>query len=304
MAPNQLETVGTDDPVKAVHVMGAMALELAGGNEPGRAALSATEAAALAELLARDLAALVPEVRGLELSFAAAHFDPAEMLRPGWPLHRRLEELAQRAPGREQGPRVIAFGADASGDIPLPLRANPDLRGGALRVLPFLLRGDAETVAKVGALLEEILLERGMAQADTALLAQGGFAAQIEHARYLTVHDLAAMTAMQYRHQGLEPLWPLIETALLQADGEAWLDAPPEPLLHYAHGEVRIALFGPAGWKHRYAAQLDDADPRLARGYEFFLARQRQLAAVLEAHGVTVVFAHCADREDPRAVLT
>lgn len=303
MAPDQLEAVETNDPVKAVHIMGVMALELAGGSEPGRAALDPSEAAALAELLARDLAGLVPDACGLELSFAAAHFDPAEALRPGWPLHRRLDELAQRAPGREQGPRVIAFGADAGGDVPLPFRADPDLRGGALRVLPFQLRGDAETLAKVGALFEEILLERGMAQADTALLAQDGFAARIEHARYLTLHDLAAMMALQYQHQGLEPLWPLLETALLQPGAEAWLDAPPEPLLHYAGGEARIALFTPAAWKSRHASQAAEDDERLARAYDLFLARQRQFAAVLEAHGIPVVFAHCPDKADPRAEL-
>ena len=292
-----------NDPVKPIHVLGVLALELAGGEPPGRAALGQAEAGELAALLARDLGELGPDARDLELVFAAAHFDPAEALRPGWPLHRRLEELAQRAPGRDEGPRLIAFGADAQGDVPLPFRADPDLHGGALRVLPFLLAGDAQTVAKVREAFEEILLERGMAKPDTALLAQRGFDAKIEHARYLTLHDLAAITAMQYQHQGLDALWPLIETALLQPQGEAWLDAPPEPLARYSDGEAHIALFTPAGWKRRYAAQLDDEDPRLPRGYDYFLARQRQLAAVLEAHGVPVVFAHCAEKADPHEAL-
>jgi hypothetical protein len=254
-------------------------------------------------LLARDLAALAPDVRELELSFAAAHFDPAEILRPGWPVHRRLQELAQRAPGREQGPRVIAFGTGAEGEIPQPLQADTNLRGGALRVLPFLLRGDAPTVAKVGALFEEILLERGMAQADTALFAQNTFAARIEHARYLTLHDLVAMTALQYQHGGLQALWPLIETALLQTDGEAWLDAPPEPLLYYTCGEARMALFTATAWKRRYAAQSTDNDERLMRTYEHFQTRQRQFTAVLEAHGIEVLFAYCAEGDDARGVL-
>ncbi|MFT3754880.1 MAG: hypothetical protein QM769_02860 [Pseudoxanthomonas sp.] len=287
-----------------VHVMGVMALELSGGDAPGRDALDPAQAGELAEKLARDLATLVPEVRTLELVFAAAHFDPAEALRPGWPLHRRLEELAARAPGREQGPRLIAFGADAQGDIPLPFRADAHLRGGALRVLPFLLRGNAATVAKVSAQLEEILLERGMAQADTALLAQDGFAARIEHTRYLTLHDLAAMMAMQYRHHGLDALWSLVETALLRPQDEQWLDAPPEPLLRLSDSEVRIALLTPLAWQRRYAPQSADADSeRLARAYDRFQARQRQLAAVLEAHGITVVFAHCSDDADARVAL-
>ena len=144
---------------------------------------------------------------------------------------------------------------------------------------------------------ERELIERGMAGADTALAAQEAFGLQVEHARYLTAHDLAAMIAMQYEHAGLAPLWPLLETALLEPDGEAWLDAPPEPLLHYVDGEARIALFEPRAWKQRYAADAtvrhDPAMPRtLERLHKHFQARQRQIAAVLGAHGVAVTFVH------------
>jgi hypothetical protein len=226
--------------------MGVIALELAAGSTPQRAALSAAEASGLAEKLGRDLATHAPQVRDLDLVLAAAHFDPAEALRPGWSLHQRLRELHQRAPGRGEGARLIAFGADDTGDIPMPLQADDGLRGGLLRVVPFLLSGDDHTVEAVGERLESVLLEAGMALADTALLAQTAFGAQIEHARYMTLHDLAAMTAMQYDHGGLGPLWPVIETALMAPTEEYWLDAVPEPLLRYAGGEVHIALFEPA----------------------------------------------------------
>src|SRR5690606_41727826 len=101
------------------------------------------------------------------------------------------------------------------------------------------------------------LLAGGRAGADAALAARDALGLRVEHARYLTVHDLAAMTALQYEHAGLAALWPLLETALLQPDGEAWLDQPPEPLLHYADGAARIALFSPAAWRSRYAADVD-----------------------------------------------
>jgi len=282
--------------------MGVMALELAAGHAPQRAALSATEASALAEKLGRDLATHAPQVRDLDLVLAAAHFDPAEALRPGWSLHQRLRELHQRAPGRGEGARLIAFGADDTGDIPMPLQADEGLRGGLLRVVPFLLSGDSHTVEAVGERLESVLLETGMAQADIALLAQTAFGAQIEHARYMTLHDLAAMTAMQYDHGGLGPLWPVIETALMAPAEEYWLDAPPEPLLRYAGGEVHIALFEPAAWRARYASQ-HASDERLEHAYQHFQARQQQIAAVLEAHGVPVTFAHCPSAADPRTEL-
>jgi hypothetical protein len=168
--------------------------------------------------------------------------------------------------------------------------------------------GDADVIARVGDRFERELIERGMAGADTALAAQDAFGLQIEHARYLTAHDLAAMTALQYEHAGLAPLWPLLETALLEPDGEAWLDAPPEPLLHYVDGETRIALFEPHAWKQRYAPDADGNDPamrdRLEQLHTHFEARQRQIAAVLGAHGVAVTFVHCADAIAAHAQLT
>ncbi|TQM16892.1 hypothetical protein FB548_0260 [Pseudoxanthomonas sp. 3HH-4] len=282
--------------------MGVIALELAAGHPPQRAALAASEASELAGKLGRDLAVHAPQVRDLDLVFAAAHFDPAEALRPGWPLHQRLRELHQRAPGGGEGARLIAFGADESGDIPMPLQADDGLRGGLLRVVPFLLSGEDHTVEAVSERLETVLLETGMAQADTALLAQTAFGAQIEHARYMTLHDLAAMTAMQYEHGGLGALWPVIETALMAPAEEQWLDALPEPLLRYAGGEVHIALFEPLAWRARYAPQ-EATDERLERAYQHFQARQQQIAAVLEAHGVPVTFAHCPGNADPRTAM-
>jgi len=282
--------------------LGVLALELAGGTAPANAALPPEQAGALAERVGRDLAQWVPRVRELELSLAAAHFDPAEVLRPGWPLHRRLDELRARAPGRDEGPRLLAFGADAQGEVPLPFQADASLAGGSLRVLPFLLSGAPEVVAEVAEALEEVLLAQGMAQADTALLAQDAFGAQIEHARYLTVHDLAAMMSMQYDNQGLASLWPLLETALLAPQASEWLVESPEPLLRYTGGEVRMALFDPAGWCAHYQQDRADCD-RLKPIYEQYLARQRQMAAVLDAHGIPVLYVHVEPGQDARAAL-
>lgn len=288
-------TASTAD-VDAMHVSGVMALEFSPGTQPAHTALRQADAGALAGLLGRDVAALVPEASGLELAFAAAHFDPAEALRPGWPLHRRLDELRRRAPGRHDGPRVIAFGADEQGRVPQPLQADPALLGGSLRVLPFLLTGAG--AADIGDTLERILFDRGMAGAETALFAQEAFGCRIEHARYLTLHDLAAMTALQYGHQGLEPLWPVLETALLAPREEFVLDAPPEPLLRYVDGEAHIALFSPDAWRRRYHGDAAVGTESLARRFAHFEARQRQFAAVLQAHGVPVVFAHCRDESE------
>ncbi|GAB6196459.1 hypothetical protein [Lysobacter xanthus] len=292
------------DSAAAVHVLGALALELSGAT-PQRDRLAQAEAGELAALVAADLATFAPGAAALELVTVAAHYDPVELLRPGWPLHRELDGLAARAPGSGRA-RVIAFGAH-DGQLPGDLTPNSDYAGGPLRLMPFVLGGDPLQVGPVGDLFERELLERGMAGAATALAAQSMFGLQVEHARYLTVHDLAAMTSLQYEHAGLAPLWPVLETALLAPEGEAWLDAPPEPLVRYAEGEARIALFSPQAWQQRYAGGLDcesDAQrQRAARLHEQFEARQRQLAAVLQAHGVLVNFVHCDRDVDATACL-
>lgn len=278
-----------------MRALGVLAIELSAGGAPPRPALPQAQAGELAACVARDLAELVPAVRGLDLLLAAAHFDPAEALRPGWPLHRRLLDLGAAAPGASGPARVIAFGADAQGMVPLPLAADAALQGGALRVLPFALRGEPALLEDAGAALEACLLDAGMARADTALLAQEAFAARIEHARYLTLHDLAAMTALQYRNQGLDGLWSIVETGLLRPDASLTFDAPPEPPLRYAGGEARIALLSPDAWRRRHDPRGEANADRLERHYDLFQARQQQYAAVLRAHGIEVTYVDCRD---------
>jgi hypothetical protein len=293
--------------------LGALALELRPDAHAAHATLEPAAAAELAEGIARDLAILVPDAATLDLVVLAAHYDPVELLRPGWPLHAALDALAVRAPlntSRADGDgRILAFGA-RDGALPEAVPAPAvDHAQGALRLVPFLLRGDAEAharVEQVGHALEEVLIDRGMAGAATALFAQQAFGAPIEHARYLTIHDLAALIAMQYEHAGLAKLWPLIEAALLSPQEDVWLDAPPEPLARYSDGGVRIALLDSETWRNggfAPASAGEDAD-RLERAFEHFEARQRQIAALLEAHAIPVTFDHCPAGKDPHATLS
>lgn len=268
--------------------LGALALELSPGTSPGRVLVDQAEAGELAGLMARDLARFVPAAAALDLGLVAALFDPVELLRPGWPRHAEIERLIALAPARGEA-RVIAFGA-RDGVLPASLSPEPDYAGGPLRLLPFVLRGDGATMAQVGAALEETLLETGMAGADTALMAQQQFGAKIEHARYLTAHDLAAMTAMQYEHAGLAALWPLIETALFAPEEDCLLDAPPEPRVRWHEGEARIARFDFAEWKAQGFAPPEADAARETRAFERFLMRQKQIAALLRGHGLPVSY--------------
>lgn len=283
---------GDDAPV---HLLAALALELAPGSSALHDALPQAGAAALAERIAADLAAFMPEAASLELVTVGAHYDPVELLRPGWPLHRELEQLGARAPAGAggEGGRVIAFGSHG-GTLPGTLAPARDFAGGPLRLVPLLLGATAGdgVLARVGDRFERELMERGMAGAATALLAQDAFGLRVEHARYLTVHDLLAMTAMQYEHAGLAPLWPVIETALLAPGAECTVDDPPEPSVSYGDGLARIALLDAVAWCRRNAPGADCTDARererLATRHRQFEARQRQFAEVLMAHAIPV----------------
>ena len=85
-----------------------------------------------------------------------------------------------------------------------------------------------------------------------------------------------------------------------------WLDAAPEPLLQLSGSEVRMALFDPAGWCAHYGHDhaAGDACERLRPLYEHYLVRQRQLAAVLEAHGIDVLYVHVEPGIDARTALS
>jgi hypothetical protein len=288
------------DPVSSLH--GALALELRPGAAPARTVLDQAAAEALAAGVANDLARFDVRAAEFDLGLLAAAYDPVELLRPGWPLHRELERLVAQAPGAGL-PRVIAF-ADREGRLPENLLPQPDYAGGALRLLPFVLRGPRAQVRALEAHFESVLLETGMADAGTALAAQQVFGVDIEHARYLTLHDLAAMMAMQYEHAGLGAAWPLIETALMAPQEEQWLDAPPEPLVRLSGGQARIALLDDEGWAASGFAPAGSRDAeRLGRDFDRFQMRQRQLAALLEAHGIPATFDHCPSGSDPRAIL-
>jgi len=288
-------------PSEVLTTIGAIAVECAPGTTIGREALPQTEAGDWAAAVAADLGRIVPASGDLDMVLAAVLYDPAELLRPNFPLHAELDALAARAPGLAGG-RVMAFGAAADGPPPR-LRPDPGLSGGPLRVLPFLLRGPAARVEPVGTELEARLLDAGMAGAGTALATQSAFGLRIEHMRYLTLHDLMAMMAMQYQHAGVGALWPMVEAALFGDDDEILLDAPPEPLVRYAAGRARIALLDAEAWAlGGFAPDGGDAQ-RLEWLFECFGARQRQMAAVLGAHGIEVTFDHCPLGRDARAIL-
>lgn len=276
---------------ETLNCFGALALEIspqsAGDDAPvefasGRETLERAAVEPLLEPVLIDLQRLLPAASQLDLGLAMANFDPAELLRPGWPVFTALADLLVGAPGERSQARVVALWA-SDGRMPAPgLQPDPALRGGPLRLLPFVLHGTAGRVAEVGRRMEAELIEKGMAAAATALAAQSAFGLPLEHARYLSLHDLCAMTALQYEHAGLAPVWKLVECALFAPRSEEWIAEADEPPALYFQGEVRIGVEPEAMLRARADAQGLPAS-RLA---QLCRMRARQWQAVLAAHGI------------------
>lgn len=280
---------------------GLLALELCPGQTISKTTLSVAEAAEFGALIAADLKPWLGTHTDIDLSLAAAAFDPVEILRPGWPTHTEIARLTHLAP-KSQEPRLLCFGHH-QGQMPEGLEPDAAYKNGPLRWLPFAISGPASAIDDIQAHWEAELLERGMAGAATALHAQTAFGADIEHARYMTLHDGVAMMAMQYGHMGLEPVWPLIEQALFAAEHSIWLETPPEPLIYLQNGIAHMALLDCHQWARLQTGLEGKSAEQLESHFQHFQMRQRQIAALLEAHGLLVEFDFCADAEHAKATL-
>ena len=256
-----------------------LALEFSPDEQPRQLTLGRDEAAELAELVAEDLHALVPQVAQARLALAGSLFDAVELLRPGFPVWATLDELARRVP-RGQLENVVAFG-NHDGHMPAqPLEPDPHYAGGPMRFLPLSLLAPAELAGELSDRLEVELVGRGEAGARTADWLMRRFGVRLEHARFLSRNDLLALTCVQYEHVNLAPLWQLLEAALLTPYREETTLSARGLSLRYADGKVWAQ--SPAQWLAHQSG--DVAERRHAFGGAMF--ELRQYGALLHAHGI------------------
>jgi hypothetical protein len=259
-----------------------LALELSAGSPVPRTTLTRDEAAALAELLADDVRALLPDVEQTQLAVVGAHFDAVELLRPGFPAFTALDELAGRLPGA-----VIAFGSH-DGRMPaaalLPEAAHV---GGALRLLPWTLLAPPALAEALGQAMEIELVGRGEAGAATADFLMRTLGVRLEHARYFSRHDLLALTCVQYEHVNLAALWTVLEAALLTPDRTQDALTAHGLALRYADGRVHAPT--PGEWR---ATQSVTAPAQRTHAFAGMIFELRQYAALLAAHHLPLVFDH------------
>lgn len=245
------------------HCAALIAIECEAHTPPPRLQLDRDTASALADALAHDLAAHVPEIRSLDFIFVGALYDQAQLLRPGWPLHAALAEARTHLPRTGRHGHVIALGAH-QGRLPMPeLEPEPALLGSPMLVMPWLLGGPVAEIATVGQRLEHELLDSGLIGAELALAIGEAFGIKTAHARHMTTLDLCALACAQYTHAELGELWQLIETALLRPDQALEVQLADGSSLGYRAGRV----------------QADGGDRR----------RLAQARAILAAHGIELV---------------
>lgn len=235
----------------------------------------------LANQLSFELGKQLKTLDGLGLVWMAASYDSAQLLRPGLPIFKALDDL-YRAGLRDplDTPQVMTLQA-LRGNAPSPdLNVDESLLGGPMVFIPLLLMGDSSAIAEASAVLEANLLETGLTDARTALMLVEALGQQAEHARLMTLNDLAAMMSMQYSHVGMQDVWQVIETAVLQVANPATneLAGINNSDLHFQGDAAQLRLYG----IDPNAAPVD----RVLR-IEAML-KQRQTIALLQAHALPI----------------
>lgn len=245
-------------------------------------------AAPLANQLAFELGKHLPSLEHLGLVWMAACYDQAQILRPGWPVHQALVELYHAGTATAQAPQVMSLQA-LRGDAPVPaLAVEQPLLGGAMVLVPFALVGEGEPLAKARAILEDRLLETGLADARTALMLNHALGADAEHARLMTLDDLAALSSMQWQNSGLDGAWQILERALFGAADSPWvesgccllrLNSDPAQEQSATQLAVRFRAIDPGA--------IEDLDTALQEfAAQTLIARQS--LALLSAHALTL----------------
>ncbi|GAP65689.1 hypothetical protein MBSD_n0980 [Mizugakiibacter sediminis] len=258
-----------------------LALEFMPGEKPPRLTFGRDEADALAAYIADDLRALLPGVAQTRLVLAGALFDAVELLRPRFPVWAALDTLAARAPRADEA-HVLAFGAHEGRMPAAALTPDAAYAEAPMRYLPWSLQAPPELAQRLGEAMETELIAKGQAGERTADLAMRLLGVRLEHARYLTRHDLLAITCVQYEHATLAALWELIEVALLSPARRHEAMSARGVTYRYADGAIEAPLPSFERW-YAAAGQGIDAGER-AYAWAGSLFELRQSAALLAAH--------------------
>ncbi|MCC5859717.1 MAG: hypothetical protein JJT90_16280 [Ectothiorhodospiraceae bacterium] len=247
--------------------------------------LNREEAEILGWTLAEDLRRMLGSLDDVGLVVLAGLYDLTELLQPGLTVVDVALELYQRSlPDTRFQPRLMTIGAHGE-DFPIPAIAPSRQPGaGPLLAIPLVFVGPTEAIDRLGARMEETLLEKGQASLKTANTITTRFGVRPLNLSYATFNDLCALLRIQLEHNGFAGLWQLLEATLFPgaAPVRVELEAGNLFLVHNAVCYTRFLDYD--GW----VARNPSVENRLA-GYEQWQRQQRQYCAALSAHGLTVL---------------
>ena len=255
-----------------------LACELSPQPAPAHLLLERDGGDALAAAIARDLQRLLPGIEHARLLLGTGLLDAAEILRPGFAAHAALAELGLRLP-RGHG-AVVAIGAHHGRMPAAALAPGTEFAGAPMRYLPLLIEAEAGHADALGTRLEQVLANEGEASAECADVLMRGYGLRLQHARYMSLTDLLALTCVQYEHAGFAAHWPLLEAALLTPARREQATSPRGARWQWTGAHV--ALETPRAF---IARTRPPADARV-HAYAAAVFELRQAAALFHAHGL------------------
>lgn len=261
--------------------------------------LGQTDAEQMLAHIASDLKALFPGISGCSLIAAGALFDQTQLLRPGYPVFKALEDVSNSGSTGPFKPGLVSIGA-RDGKMPAaqlqPLREIPP---GPLQLLPLVVHGPAEQVRELGQAMEYRFIEEGQLSAHSAAWLETAFSLSVNHARLMTLTDLSAMLRMQLDHFGFLPLWELVDAALSESEGPVVVTTPGGQQFTWKDGAVHTEFETFDSWATRgRGARIAAERQALSAAYGDWTREIRQYLTTLTAHGLDVRF-HLPGEETP-----
>jgi hypothetical protein len=248
----------------------------------GDRAIGRAKCEPLADALAQDLVRQVEDAGTGLLVVAGALFEPAALLRPGFPAWQALEELSKsafRSPGMAG---VMAIGAH-QGRLPdARLAPESSAAGGQLLVMPLLLRSREGNARELNEQLESILFERGGLHPPTRAAFSQAAGLDTGHGQLMTLNDLVAMTHVQMDTAGLGAFWPVVEQVLIRPEDAVDFDLPGQLQARW-DGATQRLIVEFRTFDDFYQARAGEVDD-----YALWTRAFRSLSALLSLHGIEV----------------
>ncbi len=263
--------------------------------------LDRADAEHLGHALAADLARVIPEATGSLLTLSAGLLDMTDLIRPGFPAHTGIEQLAEAAMN-QQGfePRVLSIGA-SGGRMPHPdLMPRQQTPQGLFLAMPLLVSAPTESGRSLENLAEQKLFEHGGLGPPGLQIITRTTGLEPVHGQMLTLHDLMALQQVQLEGAGMDASWKVLESVLVEPDkpfetrSAEGLKMAWDPV----DGQVELEFLTPRDWLSDRAGDLVH--------YPFWLRAARRYPALLTAHGLACRWCHGTGRivqEGPAAWL-